>query len=108
MNTGYWNMILTRVPREGGTVAQIAAAADVSTTTARRYLNEMATRKLVTATDDTPRVYAPVSVPVRGAEDITADPATAACIEGRLDRGEVTPHELRDIIAGKHNARSTP
>lgn len=108
MHTGYWNTILTRVPREGGTVAQIAVAVDVSTTTARRYLNEMATRKVVTVTDETPRVYAPAMVPVRGAEDITADPATAACIEGRLGRGEVTPDELRDIIAGKHNARSTP
>jgi hypothetical protein len=48
---------------------------------------------------------APGLVPVAGMEDVLADPASARLLEGRLERGEVTPDELRAILRGEHNAR---
>lgn len=43
-------------------------------------------------------------VPVRGAEDVQADPATAQLLERRLADGEITADELRAILRGEHNA----
>lgn len=43
-------------------------------------------------------------VPVVGAEDITADPMSAQLLGRRLADGELTADEMRDILAGKHNA----
>lgn len=40
-------------------------------------------------------------VPVPGVDDVLADPAAAATIAGRVDRGEATADEIRDALAGK-------